>query len=1050
MILDMRQDEYLRSDAEQATIIVNASLDEFIDHGLECRNAKIISFDSFKDERVCSASKIAEFLEKREFFCPNLEIIDLSRACSPNAKLESHEAKRFYRFVRTFKENTDIDIVATPELEKLFPILLPKDEEDDNFLEPYSIPVKEEKYTALQAVTKLQLAQAGNKLSPELCREILEHSNNNAVTQKVIAAIDTQLGKGTEQIDRYIPTLLGCIAGRYVSPNNFDAIVAIAEKYISPDHITTDDINFCFGLQKVSSQSEESYQRINNLVKELIPHLPEEVRQDLNAKAALKEKKQQEYLQKRQQLQARVNEYSSYLIISDALALNKDVSSEHLRKIGDTIYENAEEYFGFYEIILSRINDEQDEYKVKAAARWIEPIILRINAFGQDKKDVKLLEKLTDVVTQNQDVRHEFGHIFCQQLKKGNDSEFWLERIKKLLTSHPRDHILLMNTYEDMEQAFKVHPELIPASLAIFKDTLDFPEIDKRFSAHLHTLASIVGDTAQEHPEFTGAAIEILSDLANIEKNRPDSSSKNYLRSKINDAFNKIKQNDITPSLRRDLTIIYEKDPAIFAGVVKELMNDPQTDQQQIEKTIKLRLNNGLDVMIDDYDSPECLKWNLTVLRSETLQKRGPKDISACAERIFKKGVLPQLENNPKYEPSETFQAFYDVAPFWLHRLRENISDTEDLLILQHFDRIPKEAQKLYIGEYTGKIDNLITTDKLKEFPEVVAQKLKFEVCDYLSDIIGEKTHKKNRSLSGIEKWATVFKEIGGYSSPEACIIVLNEAMRIRDSLAHPKKYYTCEHFYKTEEDIKQFVKTSTDIIDNVFEQIRRSNSSSLTDALRKAEFCGERDKGTLQDLMGEEAANAFLSGDESYKSLWDKRMVDNSMSAYLMFEKTPGEILHDAPLDTRIKKLNEIGSNTYIENWDGNWQWKDFPELLTATELWAQVHACPNKADENVVKAVKTFCKARIDDTMTEYTDQLLSILMTVYDAEAQKGIEDKEISSILFKARFSKDSKSMQKRMEKIRCWQELTSPNIVKLCKLSHGLNRLLLEKKMVKDK
>lgn len=1046
MILDMRNKDYSRSEAEQATIIVNASLDEFINHDLECYNAKIISFDSFKEESVCSASKIAEFLERRKFFCPELEIIDLSRACSPNANLDSHEAKRFYRFVRTFKENTDIDIVATPELEKLFPILLPKDEEDDKFLESYVIPLNEEKYSSLQAITKLQLAQAENKLSPELYREILEHSDNNIVTQRVIAAIDTQLSKGTEQLGQYIPTLLGCVAGRYVSPNNFDAIVDIAEKYISSDHITTEDINFCFRLQKVSSQSEESYQRINNLVKGLIPHLLEEVRQDLNAQAALKEKKQQEYLQKRQQLQAKTSEYSTYLLLSDAIS--EDLSSEHIRKIADTIYENAGKYSSLYIAILFNINKKQDEYKIKAASSWIEPIILRINALDQNESDTLLLRHLTRIVTQNQDVRHQYGHIFCQQLKKNSNSEFWLERIKKLLTKNQGDHILLMNTYEDMEQAYKLHPELIPESFAIFKDTLNFPNIDKGFNDHLHTLASIVGDTAQEHPEFTTEALEILSSIANIERNLFNSPAKNYLRSKINDAFEKIKQNEMAQDTKRDLTIVYEKDQKIFADVVKELINDPQIDQQNIEKAIEMRLNNGLDVLIDDYGSPEYLKWNLAVLRSKALQDKGPEAISACAERIFKKGVLTQLKSNPNYDPSEIFQTIYDAAPFWLHRLRENVSDTEDLLILQHFDRIPKEAQKLYIGEYTGKMDNLITTDNLKKFPEVIAQKLDLEVCDYLSEIIEKSTYKNKRSLSGMEKWATVLKDIDGYSSPEACVIALNAAMRIRDSLAHPQQCYTFEHFYETDEDIKQFVKISTDIIDNVFEQLRQhNNSSSLVNTLKEKEFSGVENKKTLQRLMGTEAASAFLVGDESYKSLWDKKMVDDTMSAYLMFAK-PIEILQDTPLDKRIQYLNQIRKNTYIGNY--NWEWMAFPELFDSKELWNIVCGCKNKANEDVVKAVQTFCKARIDDTTSEYTEPLLSVLMTVYDAEAQKGIEDKEISSILFKARFSKDSKSMQKRMDTLRRWHELTSPNLVKLCKPSYGLNRLLLKQKLEKDK
>ena len=1044
MILDMRSD-YDTSDAEKATIIVNASLSEFIDYGLECSNAKIISFDSFKDERVCSASKINEFLEKRKFFCPKLELIDLSRACSPDVDLESHEAKRFYRFVRTLKENTNIDVIATPELEKLFPILLPKDEEDDNPLEAYVVPLKEEKYSSLQAITKLQLAQAEKKLSPELCREILEHNNNNVVTQRVIAAIDTQLSEGTEQLDQYIPILAGCIAGRYISSSNFDAIIDMVEKYISPDHITVEDINFCFGLLKESSQSEESYQRINNLIKGLIPHLPEEVRQDLDEKAALKEKKQQEYLQKRQELHAKTNEYSGYLILSDAI--HGDVSSEHLRRIGDIIYDNAGEYPSLYKKILDKINNEQNEYKIKAVALWIEPVILRINSLSPDNASRALLDTLTGVVTQNQDVRHEYGHIFCQQLKTSNDSEFWLERIKKLLNDNPDDHILLMNTYEDMEQAYKLHPELIPESLAIFKSTLDFPEIDKGFNDHLHTLASIVGDTAQEHPEFTDAAIEILSVLANIEKNSCDSPGKNYLRSKIDDAFDKIKQNEIDLHLKCNLLMVHEKDQKIFTDVVKELMNDPQTDQQHIEKAIEIRMNSGLDVLTDEYDSAECLKWNLAVLKSKSLQNKSPEDISACAERIFKDGVIEQLENNPNYDPNETLQVIYDTAPYCLHKLREKISDEEDLLILQHFDRIPKEIQKLYIGECTDKMDNLIKTDHLKDFPEIAAQKLKLEVCDFISDISASETYRDERSLSGIEKWAEVLKEINGYSSPEVCALALNEAMHIRSSISRPGKYYACEracgHFYRTKEDIEPFVKISTDIIDNVFEQIRQQKNNPLfIDTLKEAKCVGLDDKISLQTVMGKEATEAFFSGDENYKKLWDKKMANDSISAYLMFEK-PHEILQDTPLAEKGPLLDEIRKNTQIDDFGGYFEWKKFPELLNSELLWNSIRHCSDKADKDVINAVKTFCKARLDDTTSECSSSLLKSLMLIYDVEVQKGVEDKEIYSILYKVRFSKDSKKVRKSMKTIYSDLKLTSPKLKSLCQTSHFVNRMMLK-------
>ena len=1044
MILDMRHSNYDRHDAREATIIVNASLSEFTDHDLECSNAKILSFDSFRDERVCSATRIEEFLERRKFFCPNLELIDLSRACSPDADLESAEAKRFYQFVRTLKENTDIDIITTPELEKLFPILLPKDEEDDKLLEAYVIPLQEERLSSLQAITKLQLAQAEEKLSPELCHEILEHSNNTVVSRGVISAIDKQLSKGTEQVNQYIPTLLGCIAGRYVSSDNFDAIVDIAEKHISPDNITTEDINFCFGLQKESSQSEETSQRISNLIKGLIPHLPEEVRQDLDAKAALKEKRQQEYIQKRQKLQARVNEYSGYLILSDALDFNKNIPSEHIRKIGNTIYDNAEEYLGLYEIILNRINADQDEYKIKAAAHWVEPIILRINSLGQNKTDIELLGTLTNIVTKNQDVRHQFGHIFCQQLKKNNDSEFWMKQIDDLLDNNRKDHILLMNTYEDMEQAYKVRPELIPECLAIFKSTLSFEDIEKGFNDHLHTLASIVGDMAQEHPEFTDKAIEILSDLANIEKNSPDSSSKSYFRSKIDDAFDKIKQTEIAHQTRRDLTIAHEKDQEIFADVVKELMNDPQTDQQLIEKAIKMRLNSGLDVMIDDYSSAEGLKWNLAVLRSEALQNKGPNEIFACAERIFKNGVLTQLKNNPNYDPSETFQAFYDAAPSWLKKLREKISDTDDLSILQHFDRIPKEAQKLYIGEYTGKIDNLITTDNLKNFPEIAALKLKLEVCDYISDISSKSNYKKKRSLSGMEKWANLLKEINGYSSPEACVLALNEAIRIRGSISLPGRYYSCEyackHFYGSKKDLKQFIKISTDIIDNVFEQIRQHNNAPiLKNTLKNTSFPGIKNRETLHSVMGTAAAEAFLSGNENYKVLWDKEIVEKSMNAYLMLEKKPCEILQDLPFDKRIDYLDSMDINTYSTD-----MWEDFPELLDEHDLTDHINNCEDKADKDVVQLVKTCCKTRIDDTTAKCKPDLLEAMMKVYDAEAKKGIEDKELFSVLYKIRFSKENDDIQMRMKSIYNNYDLTAPKLKSLCQTSHLINKWILKK------
>lgn len=1047
MILDMRYDEYERSDAKEATVIVNASLSEFTDNSLECSNAKIISFDTFRDESVCNATKLKEFLEEREFFCPNLEIIDLSRACPPDIDLNDTVAKRFNRFVKELKEKTDIDIVATPELEKLFPILLPKDEEDDNLLEDYVIPLKEEKYSSLQAITKLQLAQAEEKLSPELYREILEHSNNNVVAQGVISAIDKQLSKGTEQLEQYVSTLLGCIAGRYITQDNFDTIVDIAEKHIAKDDITIEDINFCFGLQKESSKSEEAYQRINNLIKGLIPHLPEEVRQELDAKAALKEKKQQEYIQKRQQLQAKVDEYSGYLILSDAA--HKDVSGEHIRRVADTIYENAGKYPELYTDILTKIYDEKDEYKIKAAAHWIRPIIFRINTLGLSETDKTLLRNLTDFVTDNQDVRHEFGHIFCQQLKKGNDSDYWLNKIDDLLDNNNKDHILLMNTYEDMEQAFKLHPELITDCLAIFQSTLKFPRIGKGFNDHLHTLASIVGDTANEHPEFSDKAMDILSDLSQIEKNLSDSSSKSYLRSKIDEAFNKIKQNDIASSSKRNLLIFSEKNPTAFADVVKELINDPHTEQQHIEKAIEMRLISGLDVLANDYDSEECLKWNLSVLRSKALQNKGPEEISACAEKIFKNGILKKLEENPDYDTSEMFQAIYDAAPFWLKKLRENISDEQDLLILQNMHNIPKEVQKLYVCDNLIKIDNLIKTNNLENFPEVVAQKLKLEVCDYLSDISSEKTFIKKRSISGMKTCASLLKEINGYSSPEACVLALNEALRMRSFISKPSSIDSCRcarrHFLDRGEDIKPFVKISTDIIDNVFEQIRQHNDSSLTDVLKDTQFSELNGKCSLPFIMGPEATKAFLSGDENYKVLWDKETVERHDNAYLMLEKKPYEILQDLPFDKKKDYLDKMDENTFNYKDIGN----DFPELSKdGLSLSSRIRYCSSKdTDEDLVQAVKTFCKARVNDKISDYYKDydLVTLLMEAYDIEYKKGIEDKELFSILYKIRFDGyASFTMREHIEKRFNDKRLTAPKLKSLGKTSFLLNKWQLKK------
>ena len=102
--------------------------------------------------------------------------------------------------------------------------------------------------------------------------------------------------------------------------------------------------------------------------------------------------------------------------------------------------------------------------------------------------------------------------------------------------------------------------------------------------------------------------------------------------------------------------------------------------------------------------------------------------------------------------------------------------------------------------------------------------------------------------------------------------------------------------------------------------------------------------------------------------------------------------------------------------------------------------------------KAVKIFCKSRFDGTKREYDNgigsdsdiRLLKALMTVYDAEANKGIEDKEIYSILYDLRFSKNGKAAREDMQLIYTKYHMTSPKLGELCKTSFLVNRLMLKK------
>ena len=121
------------------------------------------------------------------------------------------------------------------------------------------------------------------------------------------------------------------------------------------------------------------------------------------------------------------------------------------------------------------------------------------------------------------------------------------------------------------------------------------------------------------------------------------------------------------------------------------------------------------------------------------------------------------------------------------------------------------------------------------------------------------------------------------------------------------------------------------------------------------------------------------------------------------------------------------------------HWKWKDFPELLSEDQLWQHIRDCPDAADTDVIKAVKTFCKTQLDDTTPAYNHSLLKTLMRVYDAEAQKGIEDKEIFSILYKARFSPNSKVVRENMQNILESLHLTAPKLKELCKTSYGVLR-----------
>lgn len=126
---------------------------------------------------------------------------------------------------------------------------------------------------------------------------------------------------------------------------------------------------------------------------------------------------------------------------------------------------------------------------------------------------------------------------------------------------------------------------------------------------------------------------------------------------------------------------------------------------------------------------------------------------------------------------------------------------------------------------------------------------------------------------------------------------------------------------------------------------------------------------------------------------------------------------------------------------------WKDFPELLGLSSLMDFIAKCPDMAAEDVVKAVKIFCQAWLDDTTSKYDiNLLLGPLILVYDAEAKKGIEDKELFAILYKVRFSKNRESVRESMSAIYERRELTAPKLKSLCESSNlaNMNRLRLKR------
>ena len=162
------------------------------------------------------------------------------------------------------------------------------------------------------------------------------------------------------------------------------------------------------------------------------------------------------------------------------------------------------------------------------------------------------------------------------------------------------------------------------------------------------------------------------------------------------------------------------------------------------------------------------------------------------------------------------------------------------------------------------------------------------------------------------------------------------------------------------------------------------------------------------------------------------------------MLEKKPYEIVQNLPLDDRKHYLDMMCRNTDEHNTIWKDLWKDFPELLHPYTLHERIMNCEDKADKTVVQAVKTYYKARIDETIPKDDFLLLKSLMVVYDAEAKKGIEDKELFSILYKNRFSKDRASIREFMKRIYDSEKLTAPKLKSLCQTSHLVNKWLLKK------